>query len=86
VAQIARLLGEPSLRAVDDEAIRSAIEQRFEVLVAGLADETAASDDVFSRESALAYLDSRLAFLSVVIDEGQKQRLREALQEKLQAW
>jgi hypothetical protein len=86
LTQIARLLGDANLRSTDDDSVRAAVDQRFSALIESLLDETAASDDVFSRESALAYLEDRLAFLGVLLTEEQIGRLREAARERLEAW
>ncbi len=85
-AQLARLLGDASLAGASLDALQRAAEDGFDRLVGGLLAETAASDDVFDRESALAFLEMRLDFLDGVLDAAIRTRLREALAGRVAAW
>ena len=86
LVQLARLIGLALPRDQSAAALKEAVEANFDRLAAGLLTETATSDDVFDRESALSFLDSRLAFLSSVLDEAQRARLRRTLEEKIGRW
>ncbi len=86
LAQLARLLGDDSLRGSNLDALRVAVDQRFERLIDGLVAEAASSDDVFDSESALSFLDSRLDFLDGLLSKEQRSRLNEALRGKIEAW
>ena len=86
LAQMARLLGDESLRLAAAEDVRTEAERRLPMLVDGLLAEAAASDDVVDRESALAFLADRLAFLGPLLSEDQRERVWEALVAKVEAW
>jgi len=86
LAQIARLLGDASLRSASPETVSAAVEAGFERLVAGLLEEAAASDDVTDRTSALEFLEARLAYLAQLMTGEQKARLSSALRAKIETW
>lgn len=86
LAQLARLLRDPAIRNASHDSVSSAIDQHFQVLVDSLVDETAASDDVLDRDSALSYVESRVIFLSSVLTPEQARKLREAATERLATW
>lgn len=86
LAQLARMLGDDSLRAAGDEQVQAAVEERFDALVRAIVAETAGSEDVFDRTSALSYLESRLAFLSAVLRSEQVARIRESAAKSMQSW
>jgi hypothetical protein len=86
LAQIARLLGDESLRSAGLEAVCEAIEQGFERLSQGILAEAAASDDVNDRESAYDFVEHRLEFLDPLLDGRQISRLRDDLRGKIDAW
>ena len=86
LAQLARLLSDERLVGATPDEVRSAIETGFERLIDGLVAEASASDDVSDRDSALYYVEDRLRFLSPMIGEQQRQRLRQAIQERIASW
>jgi hypothetical protein len=86
LAQIARLLGDESLRSAGLEAVYEAIEQGFERLSQGILAEAAASDDVNDRESAYDFVEHRLEFLGPFLDDRQSSRLRDDIRGKIDAW
>ena len=86
LAQIARLLGDEQLRAASAEDVRARVDERLDQLANGLMAEATASDDVIDRASALDVLLDRLRFLGVLLSEGQRARLLEALLEKIDSW
>jgi hypothetical protein len=86
LAQLARLLGDDSLRAGTSEAVQAAIDTNFGRLVYGLLGEAADSDDVTDRESALSFLESRLAFMENLLRPDQRKNLYEAVALRMDAW
>ena len=86
LSQMARLLGEAGLRGAPSETVEDIVERRFEALAAGLISEAAASDDVVDRQSAMAYLEDRLAFLGELLTDEQRTRLRVVLREGVADW
>lgn len=86
LAQLARLLGDESLRTAAPEAARSAAARAVPRLADGLTAEAAASDDVSDQESALSYIDQRLQALSVVIDASTRAQVRDAAREHIEKW
>ena len=86
LTQLARLLAEDLPASASGDEVQRAVEQRFDRLVDGLISETAASDDVFDRASALEFLEARLSDLHAWLTDEQTSRLREALQGKVEAW
>ena len=86
MAQLARLLSDDSLSEADDATVRSAIDSKFWSLVEGLMGEAAVSDDVTDRNSAEAYLESRVEFLSGVLSDEQAGRLIETLKAGVETW
>ena len=85
-AQIARLLGDESLRLSGPEAVQNAIERGLERLSQGILAEAAASDDVIDRESAYDFVERRLEFLGPLLHAGQRPRLRDEIRGKIDAW
>ncbi|HXH22674.1 MAG TPA: hypothetical protein VNN10_11640 [Dehalococcoidia bacterium] len=86
LAQLARMLGDDALRAGSDEEVGAALGRSFDALVDALVAETADSDDVFDRASALRYANLRLSELSLVVPPDLIERLREELTARLSAW
>jgi hypothetical protein len=86
LAQIARLLGDESLRLAGLEKMQTAIERGFERLSQGILAEVAASDDVSDRESAYDFVEHRLEFLGPLLNAGQRSRLRDDIRGKIDAW
>ena len=86
LAQLSRLLGDEALRGATPEAARQAVGQNLAALVDGLVEETAASDDVFDRESAASYLEQRLQFLAEFIEPEDKAKLAAALRQRIEKW
>ena len=86
LTQLARLTGDDRLPFLPPQALNQAIESTFPNLVDGLLGETAASDDVVDRSSALLYLEDRLASFSGLLGEDLTARLRAALEERVSSW
>jgi len=86
LTQLARMLGDDSLRSATDAQVRAAVERRFDVLVAAVVAETADSDDVFDRESALRYATLRLEALGAVLSPETASRLKDAVTPRLASW
>jgi hypothetical protein len=86
LAQVSRLLADGRLRNASPAEVDAALEKGFDLFVEGLVAEAAASDDVSDRDSALAFLDDRLAFFEGLISAEQRARLREALQKRIETW
>ena len=86
LAQIARLLGDERLRTASAEDVRARVDERLELLADGLMAEATASDDVSDRDSALAFLDSRIEFFVGVISDDLRARLRDAARLRIEAW
>jgi hypothetical protein len=84
LAQLARMLGDESLRTVPPEEARVSLS--LDRLADALVVEATASDDVYDRSSALTYLEQRLQFLSPVLDPSQLEPLREALNQRVEQW
>jgi hypothetical protein len=85
-AQLARLLGMPERRSDAPEELQRLVQERFSLLTDALVQEAAASDDVSDRESALAFLTDRLAFLQPALSRDQVGRLQEALRDRIKQW
>ena len=86
LAQLARMLGDDSLRSASEADIARAVEARFDRLVDALVAETADSDDVFDRESAIHYAELRLSVLRPVLSGGVLTRLQDAVVARLRDW
>ena len=84
--QIARLLQDERLRNATPAEIQSGVESGIDRLAEGIVAEAAASDDVSDRQSAVAFIDARLEFLGSLMTDTQKQRIREAVEEKVKSW
>ncbi|HLF72464.1 MAG TPA: hypothetical protein VI759_09970 [Dehalococcoidia bacterium] len=85
-AQLARLLGDETLRDANAARLAAASEAGFERFVDGLLDEAAASDDVSDRDSAIAFVESRLRAFEAVLPDDLRSRLLEALRTRIDAW
>lgn len=81
--QLSRLLGTP---LADDRAAEKEVSGRCEELAAALFLEAVDSDDVTGEESALAYLEGRLAYFGVLITPAAGTVIRSAFSERLRAW
>jgi len=82
-AQLVRLIG---LEIDPGPALAAAVDARFDLLLDGITAELTASDDVFDRESARAFLASRLAFLGDLLTPAQRSRLSDSLEKRIEAW
>lgn len=85
-AQLARLLGDESLRVAALDTVRAAVRAGHARLAEGLADEAAESDDVLDKASALDYLDRRLQGLSELVDDASRARVMALAQERIERW
>ena len=86
LTQLARLLGDTSLRSATQQQAQAAIEAGLPQLVDGLVAEAAASDDVIDRDSAREFLQRRLNFFHDLLSDEQSTRLLAALWAKIDAW
>ena len=86
LAQLSRILGDEKLRTATPAAARQAVGENLMALVDALAEETAASDDVFDRESAASYVEQRLQFLAEFIEARDRAKLEAALRERIEKW
>jgi hypothetical protein len=86
LAQLARMLGDDALRSAGNEQVRVAADAGFDPLVEALVSETADSDDVHDRDSALQYIDLRLTMFEDVLEPAFLSRLRSALLARLSSW
>jgi hypothetical protein len=84
--QIARLLRDERLRNAAPGELAAAVDSGIEMLAEGIVAEASASDDVSDRESAIAFIDARLAFLESLVSNEQKQRIRKAIEDRLKSW
>jgi hypothetical protein len=85
LTQLARMLNVPlvSLSAQSAPAIVAA---KSQAMSTALFEEAAASDDVTSVESALDYLEGRLAFFDDLIPAGAAAAIRTSFAARLKAW
>ncbi len=67
-------------------ALRGLIDGQIDHLARSLLEEAAACDDVINGESAMAYLEDRLAFLGELLTEAQKQKTRKGFREFASRW
>ncbi len=86
MVQLARLLGQPRMREATPSDMHAAIDAHFSALVQGVVAEASASDDVFDRESALAFVTARVAFLAPLLRDDQRSRLLESLSSQVATW
>ena len=86
LAQLSRLLAEVDLRGASAVEAQAAVQRHLQRLADGLIAEAAASDDVFSRDSALEFLEARLSFFAALIADSDTNQLRQVLREKVEAW
>lgn len=97
LAPLARLLGRDEfiarlglvsfpLDARVREQLSQFVDERFDRLVDGLIEETAASDDVTDRASAEAFAEDRLGDLSLYLSIPQIERLRDRLHARFKTW
>ena len=86
VVQLARLLGDPRLREASPDDMHAAIDAHFQTLVEGVIAEASASDDVFDRDSALAFVTARVEFLAPVLRDAQRRLLLESLSSQVTTW
>ncbi len=86
LAQLSRLLDDDSLRVASLETARIVANLNLNRLAAALVAEAAASDDVFDRDSAVSYLESRLDFLSMVLSDNDRPILSADLNRRVVDW
>ena len=86
LAQLARLLDDAALRTATMDEARNAASNGLERLAEGLSAEAAASDDVYDRESAMAFVEARLRYFDALLDGALRARLLQAVQDKIEAW
>jgi len=86
LAQLSRLLGDESLRAAAPPALQDALQRGHERIAAGLVAEAADSDDVSDRDSAVSYVDLRLAALASVLPEPEQARIARHARDLIGKW
>jgi hypothetical protein len=101
VLQLSRLLGkeefyrrlsldegsEPDELSAEQMArLQLLVDKRLEELVRGLAAEVVASDDVTDVVSGVAYLEDRLTFVSDLLTESQKEKVRDGFASFSSRW
>jgi hypothetical protein len=79
-------LGEPRTAELNQEALRTLVDERLETITDSLLQEAAASDDVLDPASAEAYLDDRLSVLGNLLNDTQADMIRTAFGEKTAQW
>jgi len=86
LAQLSRMLGEESLRSASPDQAREAVRSKQALLIDGLVAEAAQSDDVFDRDSGLAYVEQRLQSLAELIDGDLRREVLEGAREQIEKW
>ncbi len=86
LTQLSRLLSDPGLRQTDTASVRRKIAASLPALADGLVAEAAASDDVLDHDSALAYLDRRIAFFGDLIGVAERATLWAELIRRIEEW
>ena len=86
LAQLARLVGDDSLRSASPEEARVILNRELYRLVESLVDEAAQSDDVFDRDSGLAYFEHRLQALAGLIDNELRDEMSVIARERIENW
>jgi hypothetical protein len=86
LTQLARLLQDESLRTASIGKAQAAIDEKVPLLASGLLEEATASDDVVDRESALEFIQSRLASFGTLVRDDQKELLLEDIRGRVEAW
>lgn len=81
--QLSRLFATP---IPDDSAAAAAISARAAELASAFFLEAADSDDVTSEDSALAYLEGRLAYFGPLVAPEAAATVRAIFAERLRAW
>lgn len=98
--QLARILGDelyrclglstgelpPELSPGQLAAVHQLVDQRLESVTQALMVEAAACDDVQDADSALLYLEDRLADLGPFLTKEQQERLRESFRHATAPW
>lgn len=86
LVQLARMTRLEPGAALDDASAVSLVRERAAELADAIFREAADSDDVVSTETALDYLEGRLAFFGPVIPADAATTIRRAFRERLSAW
>jgi hypothetical protein len=86
LAQIARILGDESLRSASPDQAREAVRSKLPLLIDGLVAEAAQSDDVFDSESGLSYVEQRLQALTDVVGGDSVRDVLEGAREQIEKW
>lgn len=84
LTQLARILGIPS--DSDEAAVKAAASASPGRLAEALFQEAADSDDVIDTESAVAYMEARLEYLSPLLPDDAKGGIRAGFHERIKAW
>jgi hypothetical protein len=86
LAQIARMLGDESLRSASPDQAREAVRSKLPLLIDGLVAEAAQSDDVFDQASGLSYVEQRLQALAAIFGEDLQAPALEGAREQIEKW
>lgn len=86
LAQLSRILGDAGLRSATPEKAREAVRSKLSMLIDGIVAEAAQSDDVFDRDSGLAYVELRLQQLADLIGPGARQEALDGAREQISQW
>jgi hypothetical protein len=84
LTQLARILGIPS--DSDEAAVQAAASASPDRLADALFREAADSDDVIDLESAVAYMEARLEYLSPLVPDVAKSNIRSDFHQRVKAW
>jgi hypothetical protein len=84
LTQLARILGIP--KDSDEAAVKAAASASPGRLADALFREAADSDDVIDLESAVAYMEARLEYLSPLVPDDAKPAVRTDFHERVKAW
>jgi hypothetical protein len=82
--QLARILGLP--RTTPSRDLAEAVRARPADVARALFEEAADNDDVTGQDSALAYLEDRLAYFGEGIPSGVADAIRREFEHRLAAW
>jgi hypothetical protein len=84
LTQFARILGSPS--DSDEAAVKAAASASPDRLADALFQEAADSDDVIDTESAVAYMEARLEYLSPLLPDEARDVIRSSFHQRVKAW
>lgn len=86
VTQLARMLNREARELAEHAAARSAINKNVETVAEALFQEAVDSDDVVSTETALDYLEGRLAFFGDLVEDDAASDIRNRFAALVAQW